>query len=74
MIVEDLFTVIDKDEENLKHIKGLFLEYARSLEFYLCFQNYEKELSSLQSLYDFPSGSLMLLTIGNQPAGCTVLR
>ena len=72
--MENLVLVEANDIVNLKYIKDLFLEYARSLEFNLCFQDFEKELAELPGEYSFPSGSLLLLMIDNQSAGCVALR
>lgn len=63
-----------ESKEHLSYIKELFKEYADSLGFDLCFQNFEKELSDLPGEYAPPNGSLLLGMIGNQVAGCVALR
>lgn len=60
--------------EQINSVKELFLEYARSLDFNLCFQNFEKELSELPGDYSSPGGALLLLSIGGKNAGCVALR
>lgn len=40
--------------------KQLFIEYARSLNFSLCFQDFDKELAGLPGDYVPPSGRLIL--------------
>jgi putative acetyltransferase len=63
--------------ETLKQIKetrALFLEYARSLEFDLNFQDFDKELASLPGDYSPPDGKLLIAMKNNQAVGCVALR
>jgi len=55
-------------------IRALFLEYARSLNFNLCFQNFEKELEQLPGFYGMPQGRLILCQVDGKPAGCIALK
>ena len=59
---------------SLKEIRALFLEYAQSLHFNLCFQNFEKELEELPGVYSLPLGRLVLCEVGMKPAGCIALK
>jgi len=59
---------------DLEKIRSLFLEYARSLDFDLCFQNFDKELEGLPGLYGPPEGRLILCTVDGKPAGCVALK
>jgi putative acetyltransferase len=52
----------------------LFLEYAHSLGFSLCFQNFDKELASLPGDYAPPDGRLLLAEHEEQLAGCVALH
>jgi len=54
--------------------RELFLEYAKSLGFSLCFQNFDKELAELPGDYAPPDGRLMLADLESQTAGCVALH
>lgn len=54
--------------------KRLFLEYAESLEFNLCFQNFEQELADIQIQYGAPNGCLLLVKNGEEAVGCIGVR
>jgi putative acetyltransferase len=54
--------------------RELFLEYAQSLSFSLCFQNFDKELADLPGDYAPPAGRLFLAEYEGQLAGCVALH
>jgi putative acetyltransferase len=54
--------------------RELFLEYAQSLGFSLCFQNFDKELAELPCDYAPPEGRLLLAEKEDQLAGCVALH
>ena len=58
----------------LEKIRDLFVAYAKSLNFSLCFQGFDKELAELPGLYASPRGRLMLCEVDGQPAGCVALK
>lgn len=60
--------------EQIAHVRELFLEYAQSLGFSLCFQGFDQELASLPGDYAPPGGRLVLATTNAQPAGCVALH
>ena len=55
-------------------VRVLYREYAASLGFDLCFQNFEQELADLPGQYAPPTGSLLLATVGDEPVGCVALK
>jgi ribosomal protein S18 acetylase RimI-like enzyme len=55
-------------------IRSLFLEYAESLSFSLCFQSFDREIAELPGDYAAPEGRLVLATLARQPAGCVALH
>jgi putative acetyltransferase len=54
--------------------RELFLEYAKSLGFSLCFQNFDTELANLPGDYSPPDGRLLLVEYDGQIAGCVALH
>jgi GNAT superfamily N-acetyltransferase len=59
---------------DIEQARGLFLEYAASLNFPLCFQNFEQEVAALPGKYSPPRGMLLLAFCGGAIAGCGALR
>ncbi len=59
---------------DLAAVRDLFLEYAGSLNFSLCFQDFETELEGLPGAYAPPRGSLLLARAGSGAAGCVGVR
>lgn len=55
-------------------IRELFLEYANSLGFSLCFQGFDQELAALPGDYAPPHGRLLLAISNGRPAGCVALH
>jgi len=56
--------------------KELFIEYAKSLDFDLCFQNFEDELNVINIMYNEPDGGLILIKeiLTEKYVGCAGIR
>lgn len=54
--------------------RELFLEYADSLGFSLCFQSFDQELAGLPGDYAPPDGRLLIAEYRGQTAGCVALH
>lgn len=59
---------------DLEEVRGLFLEYARSLPFSLDFQDFDRELAALPGGYAPPGGRLILARVEGETAGCVALH
>ncbi|MCX6601866.1 MAG: GNAT family N-acetyltransferase [bacterium] len=58
----------------ITQIKTLFLEYAESLGFSLCFQSFDEELAGLPGMYAPPEGRLVIAYLNGEAVGCAALR
>jgi putative acetyltransferase len=65
---------LSESEIQLAQARELFLEYAQSLGFSLCFQNFDHELASLPGHYAPPEGRLLLAEYEGHLAGCVAMR
>ncbi|HVO82414.1 MAG TPA: GNAT family N-acetyltransferase [Terriglobales bacterium] len=63
-----------KSPEQVQQARELFLEYAQSLGFSLCFQGFDQELAGLPGDYAPPDGRLLLAEFEGQLAGCVALH
>jgi putative acetyltransferase len=63
-----------KTPAHISQARELFLEYAQSLGFSLCFQNFDKELATLPGDYAPPDGRLLLAEYKGQLAACVALH
>ncbi len=61
-------------DEHIEAARILFEEYAASLGFSLCFQNFDQELKNLPGDYAAPDGRLLLAVENDELAGCIALR
>jgi ribosomal protein S18 acetylase RimI-like enzyme len=68
-------TIVQAESEGqISHVRELFLEYAQSLGFSLCFQSFDQELADLPGDYAPPEGRLLLAEFEGQLAGCAALH
>jgi putative acetyltransferase len=73
-VVKDVAVLQAVTPAQIAQARELFLEYARSLGFSLCFQNFDLELAGLPGDYAPPGGRLLLAEFDNQLAGCVALH
>lgn len=59
---------------DIETVRVLFVEYAKSLSFDLCFQGFEQELAGLPGAYAPPKGQLLLAESKGQALGVIALR
>ena len=67
-------TLQAESPEQIAAVRELFLEYAQSLGFSLCFQGFDHELAGLPGDYAVPLGRLLLATQEDDAAGCVALH
>jgi putative acetyltransferase len=72
--VKSLSIIQAESPAQIAQARKLFLEYAESLGFSLCFQNFDQELAGLPGDYAAPRGRLLLAEWEGQLAGCVALR
>ncbi len=61
-------------EQDYVDAQTLFKEYAAAINIDLTFQKFEEELTSLQSMYAFPKGGIILVKEVETPVGCVAIR
>jgi putative acetyltransferase len=73
-VVKGLTFAQAESTAQISQARELFLEYAQSLGFSLCFQNFDQELAGLPGDYAPPTGRLLLADFDGQLAGCVALH
>jgi ribosomal protein S18 acetylase RimI-like enzyme len=73
-VVKDFSFRQAESAAQIAQARELFLEYAQSLGFSLCFQNFDQELADLPGDYAPPDGRLLLAEFEGQVAGCVALH
>lgn len=66
--------ILTQSSAQIAQARELFLEYAKSLGFSLCFQDFDQELAGLPGEYAPPDGCLLLAEYGGQLAGCIAMH
>ncbi len=72
--VKSLLVFQAESPAQIARARELFLEYAQSLGFSLCFQNFDEELAGLPGEYAPPDGRLLLAEDHGELAGCVALH
>jgi len=73
-VVKDFVLLQAATPAQIAQVRELFLEYAQSLGFSLCFQNFDQELAGLPGDYAPPGGRLLLAEFQGELAGCVALH
>jgi putative acetyltransferase len=73
-VVKDFVLQQAATPAQIAQARELFLEYAQSLGFSLCFQNFDQELAGLPGDYAPPGGRLLLAELSGELAGCVALH
>jgi len=73
-VVQGLFISQAASAAHIAQVRELFLEYAQSLGFSLCFQSFDQELAGLPGDYAPPDGRLLLAEHEGGLAGCVALH
>ncbi len=69
------FTIIEcSTPTHFSAAKNLFIAYQQFLDADLCFQSFEAELESLETMYSAPTGSLLLAVKDEKYIGCVAVR
>jgi ribosomal protein S18 acetylase RimI-like enzyme len=73
-VVQGVVFLQAESPQQIAQVRELFLEYAQSLGFSLCFQSFDKELAGLPGDYAPPEGRLLLAEYDGALAGCVALH
>ena len=73
--VRTRISIVPADNDvRIEAVRELFREYAASLSFNLCFQNFEQELANLPGEYAPWPGVLLLGLVDDSAAGCIAMH
>jgi ribosomal protein S18 acetylase RimI-like enzyme len=68
------FHYVKYTDSELEEVRKIFIEYADFLNIDLCFQDFEKELKTLSTVYAPPKGCIILTKKGEEIVGCVALK
>ena len=74
LVIDNLKPAVTRPDRYTPTLDRVFLEYANSLGFSLCFQSFDEELAGLPGNYAPPRGRLLLAHNEGQLAGCAALH
>lgn len=70
-----MLTIVQAEtSEQIVTARELMVEYAHTLGFELCFQNFDQEMRALPGKYAAPGGRLLLAYSGGTAAGVVAMR
>lgn len=70
----DVSVQLVQSPEHVAEFRVLCEEYAASLPFSLCFQDFDGEMRTLPGRYAEPQGCMLLALADAEPVGCAALR
>ncbi len=73
-MTKDITLRAPQSPEDFDAARGIFRDYAESLNVDLCFQNFEQELVELPTAYAAPQAGLLLAYVDGTLAGCGAYR
>ena len=63
-----------QSQDDIALTRALFIEYAESLDFSLCFQGFDTEMAEFPESYLPPDGCLLIASLDREAAGAVGLR
>ena len=70
----DINIIKAESPDLIRQAKLLFREYAESLSFDLCFQDFDREMDLFPGQYTAPDGALFVAVTGDTAVGCIGVR
>ena len=66
--------IVEAGASDIETVRALFVEYGQSLDFSLCFQDFDRELAGLPGDYARPGGRLLLARLDDAAVGTVGVR
>jgi ribosomal protein S18 acetylase RimI-like enzyme len=67
-------TIRTAERDDMDAVRRLFVEYAESLDFDLCFQDFENELDALPGPYAEPDGTILVAEEDDETIGVVAIK